>query len=135
MIILQLVGLFLLFSLLGFLFEYLIGAQTADNICGDSVMEFFNICAPLLTIYGLGMLLLIFLRYLLPDMNILLLTIIATMIITAFECGSGLLSLRYNGRKTWNYGNGSFCNGYIHPQVSAVWFLIIFIFYTIYDRL
>ena len=98
-------------------------------------MKYFNVCLPLLTIYGAGILMLILMRYIFPNMNIFLLTIIATIIITLFECGCGMMSLKYNGHKTWNYGKNNFCYGYIHPYVSAGWFVLIFIFYILFDRI
>ncbi len=95
---------FILFSVIGFLYESIIGKQT--NECGDSVMNMLNVCLPMLTIYGIGAIILVFLRDVFPDMHIVPLSIIGTILVTIMECIGGQFSLRYNsGHQTWNYSD------------------------------
>ncbi len=132
--IIKYVIIFILFSVVGFLYESVIGVQTSK--CGDSIMNMFNLCLPMLTIYGFGAVALVFFRDIFPDMHIIFLSIIATILITIMECIGGQLSLRYNGYQTWDYVDGKYevCDGYIAPHISSVWFIFILIFYWGYDK-
>jgi hypothetical protein len=121
---------FIVFSLLGYIYEAIIGKK--HSICGDSLMKMLNICLPLITIYGFGVIILIILRNMFPKMGILRLSILATIVITIYECIVGQMSFLYNKRQTWKY-DYPLCKGYISPYVSLVWFVFIYIFYYFMD--
>lgn len=106
---------FIVFSVAGWFFELLYFHKMA---C-DSLFRMIGICPPILTIYGLGGLIL----YAIHQMNIPLLpsVIISTILITAIECAIGLISYKYNGYHTWEYKKYSACKGYISLGTSFVW--------------
>ena len=94
-------------------------------------MHKLGICFPLFNIYGIGALILLGLRVYLPNVNNLVLAIIATIVITLMECLVGQLSFKINGKQTWNYSSGV-CNGFISLRISMFWFICSFLFYMLF---
>lgn len=117
----KLVMLFVTFSFLGFIFEYIFynknhGSKFINNIFG-------GVTIPLLPIYGISMLLLLLIYYLLYNYNLFIKVIVALVTINVFECVSGKLSYYYNGVKTWNYDDYfiPMCDGFISIE-TTIWY-------------
>lgn len=128
-LILVLIIVFLVFSFLGWVYETrLLKKSSKDTLLGGRV--------PLLTIYGLGgvVLLLLFITLPLPLWGKIL---VATVVITLLECLGGQLSLRINGRHTWNYSNKwcPLCDNYVSIETSFYWLLGISVFYLLLNFL
>ena len=102
--LLAIVGIFLLFSLLGYFAEYI-------NECYIDSCEFHSSFLtsplPLLPIYGIGAVILWLLTPYLMKYNIAIQFIIIVIVLTAFEYLSGYLRKRLTGNHSWQYSNGS----------------------------
>lgn len=126
-----LVVVFLIAGFLGALYESVLFKGQLS--CGDTMVTrfFAPACIPFMLIYGFGAIILYIIYYFLHDkMNLLLLVIFATFIMSILECVGGLASYHYNGRKTWDYKSG-ICKGFVSWPSVLVWFTGIAIVYTI----
>ena len=106
-----------------------------NPLCGDTVnRKFLNICLPFLHVWAIGVLFLTILSNNYKNINILLLTIIAGIILTSFECLAGQLSFLINKYKTWDSSAERFfaCNGFIGIIDTMNWFLFSFLFLIFY---
>ena len=119
----------IVFSFIGYFFE----AILFNNYRPDTLNILFGFNLPLKFIYGIAALLLIVIDDQLSEYNLLIKTLIATLIITLYECLAGQISLYLNSYQTWNYSQTFYplCNNYISIEISAYWFLLILIFFSL----
>lgn len=124
---------FIIVSFIGWVLEYVI---TQRYKCDTLFKSLTNYCFPLLTIYGLGAIILLFIakNY---HASLIKKIVISTIIITILECIVGFTSLNYNGYHTWNYPSNwlPFCDGYVSLTSIIWWGLLISLFYYIYEKL
>src|SRR5437868_10124278 len=122
---------YLLFGFLGWFWERYISGFTLP-VCGDTLIQRAGLCIPFLNIWAFGSLILLAVRNYLSTQNTLVLSLIAAILLSIFECISGNLSmLLNNGKKTWNYRDRiyPFCNGFLALDVVAFWFIVSFIYF------
>ena len=122
--ILQLIIIFIVFSVLGWLFEYIVFNKNHDAI-------------PFLPIYGFGAVIIYLISKIFHDYSIWVKTFVAFILINSMECIGGCLSYQLYGYKTWNYDNTNdivFCNGYISLRTGICWALISFIAFAAIDK-
>lgn len=126
---------FFVFSFIGFIFENCIGKY--NSFCGDSTIKKLKLCLPLLTIYGFGGIILLFIKKNIIKNNVITFSIISGIILTLMECIGGQISLYINKSKTWDYSYlpFCFCDGYIALPVFFVWIIFSGIFFKVYDKI
>lgn len=123
---------FLLFSLLGWLYEHIfLKVNNYDTICN----KLFNLNIPIFSIYGVGGMILLFIHENIKNVSFLEKVIIATVIINVMECIAGKLSYMIHKYKTWNYDNYKFplCDGYISLSTALWWTILIAIILKIFE--
>ena len=97
-----------------------------ENPCGDTMnRKFLNICMPFLNVWAVGGVIVVFLLNHLQNMNIILLTLIATVILSILECCVGKLTFKINGSRSWFYEpyKCTTCDGFVSLWTSAHWFV------------
>src|SRR5437867_4179970 len=114
---------FILFGYFGYLFESVIFGKKGWLVDGVYLLFY--------PIYGIGVLILIGLGYAFEGWPLVAKAVIATLIITFFECLAGKLRYLISKKSTWNYSFMSACSGYISIPVSVMWFLFILLFYYV----
>lgn len=126
----QILLILFVFSFLGYIFE----AIVFNNFNPDTLSIKLGITLPFKFIYGGAVLLLILIDRWLPQYNALIKSLIATLIITFYECILGQISLYVNGYHTWDYSQNFYpmCNNYNSLSISTGWFFLIFIFYALF---
>ncbi len=126
---------FFIFSFIGWIFENIIIKY--NHFCGDNIVKQFNICLPLLTIYGFGGIALLFIKKNIIKNNIILFSIISGIILSILECIGGKLSFYINKYKTWNYDEYPLplCDGYVALPIFLLWTVFSVIFFKIYDKI
>jgi uncharacterized membrane protein len=126
---------FFVFSFIGWIFENLIGLR--HHFCGDEIMGHCNICLPMLTIYGIGGITLLFIKKNMIKNNIIIFSIVSGIILTIVECICGQISSYINKRKTWNYDQFplAICDGYVSLPVFLLWIIGSAIFFKLYDKI
>lgn len=131
-ILLRLILAFLLYGMLGWLWESLLGSF---GLAHDSFMRFVGLPqtfrVPFLAIYGFGGILLTLMDEFLPN-SLALKTVVAVVTLSAFECASGQFAMRYvnKGGKTWDYGRGSTCSGFLSLRSVAAWTVASLLFFV-----
>ncbi len=115
---------FVVFSLVGYWWEYLIGKRECRYFHNSGTG------IPILPIYGFGAIIIYLLYYICRKMgvdNVIVISLIATVVVTIFECCSGYLYGSLVGEPGWNYNYipGCICSGYGNIFISFGWFLII----------
>lgn len=107
-----------------------------NMICGDTVNKELGICLPILHQWSFGGIILLFLLNN-CDVNIILLSIVAGIIITISECIIGKISSKYNNRRMWDYRDHicPMCNGYISANIGICWIVISAIFFYVYPKI
>jgi uncharacterized membrane protein len=125
---------FILGSLVGWLYEYYVNKQ--KDSCGDTIFRKLHICVPLLTIYGLGAIILLYIKDNYKFTNIMSFSLIATFILSIFECISGKAAKYLYNVKEWDYTldkkNICVCDGYLSLYSICLWFLVAILFYKIF---
>lgn len=124
---------FILFAVIGWIYEYhFFGKDAPDRVSS----KFLNVNLPILPIYGVGGVLLYYITTNYIHLSILHRTIIATIIITIFECVAGQVSFLLNRFNTWSYADHqmSTCSGYISLETSLWWAFLIYIGFYISDK-
>lgn len=121
---------FLVVSFLGWVWESLLTRQWK---CDRTLAKLGLPCLPLLTIYGLGGALLLLMRQLMPSARPLALALLAGLLLSGLECLCSVVDRRLGWEPEWQYGRGSFCNGYASPKVAAGWALAALGFFLLYD--
>ena len=125
---------FILGSLIGWLYEYFIGKQ--KNTCGDTAIKKLELCLPLLTIYGMGGIILLYIKENFKFINIFTFSLIATIILTIFECICGKMAKYLYNLKEWDYcldkRDFCFCEGYISLLSFTLWYLFAMVFYKLF---
>ena len=127
--IVEYVTIFILFSIFGYLYEtILLNKHDTNNI--------FNNKIQILPLYGFCVVILIFI-YKNVSGSLLSKILIASIVINLIECLSGLLSYKFYGFQTWNYGKKMFpfCHGYISLVTIIWWSFLISVFYLILEQL
>jgi uncharacterized membrane protein len=119
---------FILFSFLGWLFEYLAFNKDGHH---DLLELIFGVHLPLLSLYGLmacGL-------YFINTFNISLIykMLIALVFINSFECTAGLISESIFKKQTWKY-DGGVCNGYVSLPTAIFWSVLSLIFFIIFQN-
>ncbi len=126
---------FLLFSLC---FQLLVICITTNCLLyqPDTFNRKLGLNLPFKFIYGIAVLLLIFIDKMFSQYHIIIKTLIATIIIAFYECISGLISFYFNGYQTWDYSQTFYplCRNYISIEISACWSVLIFFFFFLYDH-
>lgn len=107
-----------------------------NMLCGDTINKELGICIPIFHQWAFGGITLLFLLNNF-DINIVLLSIIAGIIITIFECVIGKISSCYNGRRMWDYRSyvNPMCGGYISANVGLCWVIISATFFYMYPKI
>jgi uncharacterized membrane protein len=125
---------FFVFSFIGWIFENLIGKY--NSFCGDNTIKKLKLCLPLLTIYGLGGMILLFIKKNIIKNNIISFSFVSGVILSVLECIAGQASLYINKRKTWNYNYLpiTLCDGYVALPVFFVWIIFSGIFFKVHDK-
>ena len=123
----SILSIIIVFSIIGYFFEAII----FNNFRPDTFNLKLGLNLPFKLIYGIGVLLLIFIDRIFSQYHLLIKTLIATVIIALYECLAGLISLYFNGYPTWDYRQTFYplCNNYISIEISAYWFILILIFF------
>ncbi len=111
----RLLKLFFIGSYFGFIFEFLI----------DGVFNYnFNLCLPLLFIYGLGLILVDYIYSHIKQLSLIKRFILYLVILTIFEYIVSIFNILVRKKHTWTYSNGR----QISLLSSIVWgFLAILI--------
>lgn len=126
--ILRYFSIYLLFSFLGWLWEFLaFGRSAPDNL----IKKLFGLNLPSLQIYGVGAVILFFIRDHLTHYSMLTKIILAFTLVIIMECLVGQLSYLFFNRQTWRYPEHTvpFCSGYISVGTSLFWLMLIVIFF------
>lgn len=125
---------FLLGSLIGWLYEYYVGKQ--KDSCGDTIFRKLKMCIPILTIYGLGGIILLYIKDNYKFINIMSFSLIATFILTIFECISGKAAKFLYNVKEWDYSLDKrdicICEGYISLYSICLWYLTAMLFFKLF---
>ena len=126
---------FVIFSVLGWLFESCILRKPGLE-CGNSVTRYFNMCLPLLLVYGVGGMIILYINENFQYIRLLPRVLLATVILVALECLAGLASRAVFNKRTWDYSQDPLpmCDSYISLRVSIFWFVMVFIFYLITEK-
>ena len=127
---------YIIFGFVGIFLEFLysvIGHNKLRNfpICGDTLIEYTNLCIPFLNIYGFGGLLLAVMANKYNKWNYFQFAIYMGIILTIMECIIGNISYKVNGVKKWNYGS-NLCNGFISIEVFIFWIICSYLFRWFY---
>lgn len=99
---------------------------------GDTLNKFLGVKLPFIHIWGLGLVILMYLNNRFNGtMNVLLLSLITGISLSILECIVGNISLIFNGYKTWSYNDGilPFCKGYASLDVTICWIVASLIFF------
>lgn len=130
--LLHLIIIFFLFSLLGWIYEYItFGKDKSDKVS----KKLFNIDIPILPIYGVGVIILFLIYKSLINYSIWIKTLVAFILINTMECLLGYLSYNFHGYQTWEYKDGMpTCKGYISVKTGIWWTILSFIFFIILDK-
>lgn len=132
-ILLRLVCAFLVYGVLGWLWESLLGRF---GLAHDSFMRFIGLPkqfrVPFLSIYAFGGVFLTLIDELLPA-SLLLKTAVAAVLLSAYECMAGQFAMRFvnKGQKTWDYGGRSVCSGFVSLRSVAAWTVASALFFTV----
>ncbi len=100
-------------------------------ICGDTLIQYFNICIPFLNIYGFGGLFLAICANKYSEWNYFQFAFFMGFVLTIMECVIGNISYKFNGKKQWDYKT-NYCNGFISFETYIYWILCSYIFRWIY---
>ncbi len=111
---LTLFTLFIVGSLFGWIYEYLIDGDVNYNL---------DLKVPFLFVYGIGLVLVYLLYHLIKDMNVCMRIIIYAISLTILEYVVGVLSYQYNKKHTWKYDN----NRKISVKATIVWVVLALI--------
>jgi uncharacterized membrane protein len=125
--------LFLITSLLGWVFEYLYDEKKSEK-CGDSVVQGLNLCLPMHSLYGIFAIIMLGLREYLKQKSNFVLFITIIVLIGLFECIIGKVSKIFNGKKKWDYTNDKkhffvMCDGYISMSSVVVFGVMSFLYF------
>ncbi len=126
---------FLVFSFIGWIFENLIGKT--NHFCGDTLMNSLHLCLPVLTIYGFGSIVLLFIKKNIIKNNIIFFSIMSGIVLSILECIGGKLSFIINKSKRWdyNYLPLPLCDGYVALPVFLFWVICSAVFFKIYEKI
>lgn len=131
--VLKYITYFILFAVLGWLFEfYVIGKK--DIICGDSVIKHFGGCLPMLLVYGVGGMIILYVKENFTDESLLSRVVFAVILLIILECIAGLASRAIFKKQTWNYSDHvmPMCENYISLNATLFWFVVVFVFYGLF---
>jgi len=118
-------------SIVGWILEYFI---TSQYKCDTLLKSLTNACLPLLTVYGLGGMTLLFITKNYHG-SFISKVIISTIVLSLLECFIGKLSFKFNGYHTWEYDNKwlPICDGYVSIVSSIWWMVLVSIFFLILE--
>ncbi len=125
---------FFIFSIIGWIYEYIVFNRNKP----DGVSEkLFDMKFPILPIYGLGGIILLFIYDTFNEYTLLQKVLISVLLINIMECLVGCLSYRFYGYQTWKYSDDMIpvCYGYISVYSGLVWLIGSFMFFGILDKL
>lgn len=126
---------FLLFSIIGWLYEHIFfGLNHYDGVSkkiGDN-LGVSNVMLPILPLYGVAGVGITFINTL--NMSLLSRIIIASLFVNILECLMGLLSLQFYGYQTWHYQQLSTCHGYVSLYAGMWWTILVSIYMTVFGR-
>ena len=125
---------FLIFSFLGWLYEYtLFNRDKPDGV----TKKLTGISIPILPIYGIGGVMLLFIYDYLKNYTLFTKIIVAAISINIMECLSGLMSYEFYGYQTWKYNDNMIptCYGYISLITMIWWVFLIVVIYKIMDNI
>jgi len=117
---------FLVFSIIGWIYEN----QIHGIVAYDTLFDSNGLKMPLLTIYGMGGMLILYLsNFISTDkpFELIIGILIITTIINVLECIIGQLSYRYNKYHTWSYRKLTLptCNDYVSLTTFVGWMAVI----------
>jgi len=124
---------FLVFSIVGWIYENKIIEKTAY----DTLFHIDGLKLPLLTIYGIGGVLIVYLSNFVSKVDkpvkIIIGILIITTIINVLECIVGQLSYQYNKYHTWSYRTLTLptCNDYVSLTTFVCWMAVISVIVTV----
>jgi uncharacterized membrane protein len=117
---------FLVFSIVGWIYENKILGETVY----DTLFRINGLKLPLLTTYGVGGVLIMYLsNFISTDrpFELIIGILIITIIINVLECIVGQLSYQYNKYHTWSYRTLTLptCNDYVSLTTFVSWMVVI----------
>ena len=124
---------FIIFSLLGWLYEYIIfNRAEPDGI----TKKIFDVSLPILPIYGVGGIILLFIYEKMRDYSLIVKVITASIVINLMECVLGISSYKFYGYQTWKYDRTMIpmCYGYISLIAWIWWTFMIYIVFNSIDK-
>lgn len=124
---------FIIFSILGWGFESCIIKKSGLER-GDSVIRYLHLSLPLLTVYGVGGMIVVYIAETFGSkMTLLPLALFAAVMLTLLECVAGLASRAFFKRRTWDYSADMLpmCNNYVSLRVSLFWFVAVLVLYSV----
>ena len=125
---------FFIFSILGWIYEYILFKRDKpDGITN----KLFNIKLPILPLYGLGGMILLFIYERTKGYPMFWRVFVAAIIINLMECTFGLLSCRFYGYQTWKYDDSMIplCHGYISIITGIWWYFLTYLIFLGFDKI
>jgi uncharacterized membrane protein len=127
-VIIEYIICFFVCAFLGWLIE-----QSISNYeyCSDILLKKIKLCLPITLIYGLGGIILLFIKRNLILDNILKFSLVSGIMLTIIECIGGKLSKILTEKRLWNYKKHfmNFCDGYCSLQIFLSWIFLSGIFF------
>jgi len=126
--ILKYIVVFILFSVLGWIFEYMLFNRTGPD---GVTKKLFNCNLHILPIYGIGGIILLFIYENFKSYSMLQKVIIASILLNLMECLLGVSSYKFYGYQTWKYDSSilPMCYGYISLLTWIGWTFLIYVFF------
>lgn len=132
--ILEIIIIFIVFSILGWCFEYVVFNKTNYY---NLTKEWFGLDLPILPIYGFGAVILYIIQKTFYGYSIWVRTFIAFVLINGLECVGGCLSYQINKYQSWRYDSDNdivLCNGYISLRTGIAWAILSLIAFAVMDK-
>jgi uncharacterized membrane protein len=126
--ILKYIIIFIVFSVLGWMYEYMLFNRTGPD---GITKKLFDFNLPILPIYGVAGVLLLFIHENFNSYSMLQKVIIASILLNFMECLFGLSSYEFYGYQTWKYESNTIpmCHGYISLLTWIWWTFFIYLFF------
>ena len=129
-------------ALLGWIYEKIILEGSIQkvldfNFCDDIILRKLYLCLPLINIYGLGGIILLFIKKNIILDNIFTFSLISGILLTIIECIGGKLCLMIHKDKLWDYSDHymNFCDSFCSLKVFILWIIMSGIFFKSHNYL
>jgi uncharacterized membrane protein len=141
-VIIEYIICFFICALFGWIYEKIILKRNIKkvldlNFCDDIILKKLHLCLPLINIYGLGGVLLLFVKKNIILNNIFVFSLISGILLTILECIGGKICLMIHNDKLWDYSRDymNFCDSFCSLRVFIIWIIMSVIFFKSYDYL